>query len=601
MPTPDDYADFAVFEIVLLKGAITTTSLALCALISPFATNDAFTGRHKIYTGTPLQQLQALLDDGFTTTSTPYKMLAAFQNQVEPINATMIGRIDAGDVDAVTGVKAVIAAKPDFFGMCVSTRAPGDQLEIALLAEQRKDKFYVTLTQDPLAIEEDPGSIPLQLEALGIRQTAIIWYNAALATKYGPAIVRSRPGPFRIPNGRTFGVRVNGGAKETVTFPSAPAVLDGSVDSTSWGLADGDNLLFKLNGALVNSELILVDGAEFPDGIGDATAAQLNEYARKRISGLIYTVNGLKVRWTTTKAGTGASIEIVGGTAAAKIGFAVATVSGTGFAADASAATAAEVDARVDALPVTGAAASTEGKRWKLVSAASGEDAVIEVVDGTALDEFGILPGKYKGTGTTENYLDCQILGRGAGINLDIPGGSVGWYNQTVPLTPGNILKNTERKALWRHKCNTFELVTNDRPGELHKGVTPSGYDIDAIWAVYWARIRGAERVKAFQNRKADLKQRIPYDLNGIAMYDQIYRGLLQDMGTNGMIKGPELRPKDPTGQRTLYFKTPTMADQTDEDAAEGIFRGWESFQEFSGGGKAAIFKLIVQTPSPEN
>lgn len=597
MPTPDDYADFAEFEIVLLKGAITTTSLALCCLLSEFATNDAFAGRYKLYAGTPNQQREALINDGFTVTSKPYRMLSAFQNQVEPIASTMIGRLDEDDVDTITGVQAVIAAKPDFFGMCVDTRAPGDQLEIALLAEQRKDKFYVTITQDPLALTEDPGSIPLQLEALQLKQCAIIWYNAALATKYGPAVVKSKPGPFRIPNGRTFGVRVNGGSKETVTFPSAPAVLNASIDAT-YPLADGDDLQLKMNGGPLLVLTFVDNTADFPAGIGATSAAQLGDYARKFISGLITGAVALKAQWTTTKAGTGASIEIVGGTAAAKIGFAVGTVSGSGFAADASKATSTEVKTRVNLLPVTAATAATEGARWTLTSTTLGEDTVIEVVDGTALDEFGIAPGKYKGVGTTENYLDCQILGRGAGFNLDVPNGSVGWDNQTVPQTPGNIISITERRALQRHYCNTYEAVTNDRPGELHKGVTPSGYDIDAIWAVYWARLRGAERVKAMQNRKADLKQRIPYTAAGIAEYDLIYRGLLQDMATNGMIIGPELRPKDPTGVRQLYFKTPTIQEQTAEDKLSGTFRGWESFQQFTGSGKSALFKLIVQTPA---
>lgn len=599
MPTPDDYADFAEFEIILLKGAITTTSLALCCLMSQFATNDAFAGRYKIYEGTPLEQLKGLTDDGFTTTSKPYKMVAAFQNQVEPIKYTMVGRLDAGDVDVVSGVKAVIASKPDFFGMCVDTRAPGDQLELAILSEQRKDKFYITVTKDPLALVEDAGSIALQLEALQLRQCAIIWYDAATATRYGPAVVKSKAGPFRIPNGRTIGIRVNGGAKETVTFPSAPAVLTaaGANSDAPYELADGDDLQLKLNGG-PTLVLEFVDNAQdFPDGIDATSTAQLGDYARKFISGLITGAAALKAQWTTTKAGSGASIEIVGGSAAAKIGFPVGTVSGTGFAADASVATSTEVKTRVNLLPVTGATAATEGKRWTLTSTDSGEEVSIEIVDGTALDEFGIAAGKYKGVGTLENYLDCQILGRGAGFNLDVPGGSVGWDNQTVPQTPGNVLPVGHRKVLQKHRCNTYEAVTNDRPGELHKGVTPSGYDIDAIWAVYWARLRGAERVKAFQNRKADLKQRIPYTFDGIAMYDQIYRGLLQDMATNGMIIGPELRPKDPTGVRTLYFKTPTIKEQLAEDKLEGIFRGWESFQQFTGSGKSAKFKLIVQTP----
>ena len=124
-------------------------------------------------------------------------------------------------------------------------------------------------------------------------------------------------------------------------------------------------------------------------------------------------------------------------------------VDGTGFAVDASAATAAEVATLLD-LTLANADAATSGAKFTISSDAEGEaDGSIEITGGTLVDEFGLEVGEVLGVGTQENYLDCQLLGRIAGFDLDAPNGSVGYDNQTVPQTPGNILTNTQRKAIW--------------------------------------------------------------------------------------------------------------------------------------------------------
>lgn len=273
-----------------------------------------------------------------------------------------------------------------------------------------------------------------------------------------------------------------------------------------------------------------------------------------------------------------------------------AEVDGSGFAVDADAATATEVAAVIQAT-ITDAAAAAAGARFTVTSTASGKTATINVTSGTLVDEFGLELGPVAGTGVLENYLDAQFMGRVASFDLDAPGGSVGWDNQTVPQTPGSVLTNTQRKTLWALNCNTYEVVTSNRPGEMHPGVAPAGWDCDTVWSAFWFRVRGSERVKALQDAKANAGVRIPYTEAGKVAYDQVLRTLVQDGARNGHIGRAELRDKDPLGVRPDYFHSPTIAEQTSANRDASIIAGWEIYQIASGTAKAIQIEMTVQTP----
>lgn len=274
-----------------------------------------------------------------------------------------------------------------------------------------------------------------------------------------------------------------------------------------------------------------------------------------------------------------------------------AEVDGTGFAVNAAAATSAEVSTLIN-LTLTDATAAAFGARFKVTTASQGEaNASIEVSGGSLVEEFGLELGEVLGVGTQENYLDCQIAGRVMGFDLDAPDGSVGFVNQTVPQTPGNILTNTQRKAVWNQNCNTYEKVTSNRPGELHPGVCPAGFDADVPVSAFWFRVRGTERVKRRQDVAADRGERIPYDEEGVSIYAAILRTLMQDGARNGHIQGPDLLPKDPLGVRVTYFKTPTIAEQTPSNRAKGVLAGFDTLQRSRGSAKAVKIALTIQTP----
>lgn len=704
MPNPDVYADFVEFTVSIVPGSLIGTSLSRCCLISAFDANDAFTGRRKVYTGTPNQIRQALIDDGLGPSTAPYKMVDAFVRNVKPIGEVVVGRRDDGDADLAATLAAIIAsdqgAGDDFFGFCVDTRLKAEQKFAFQWAEQRGNKFFVTYTRDPQALVGDAASLPTLLENLQIRQGMLVWYDPQAATKYGPAVLVSSAGTFDVPNGGTLTLRASGGAEQAFSFPSVAATIVSDTDGP-YALAVGNKIKLRLNrGPILLIELTAdVEDEYFPSGADAATAAQLAAWLNDAVPGLAASADGLKLRLSSERRGTGAHIEVYaddvadiaghvglpfsefqittgtivptnGDTVGVKVDaladltvvstasapataillanaynasaphFAVAAAQavgstivltfrdhsahtvtavspatadvtpivltnaavdeetdGTGFAADASAATSTEVAARLQAT-ILSASSAASGARFKISSTALGEElASLEVTGGSLVDEFGLELGLVTGIGTQENYLDCQLLGRIAGFDLDAPGGSVGFDNQALPQTPGNILTNTQRKAIWNHYANTYEQVTSDRPGELHPGVCPAKFDADVPWSAFWFRVRGTERVKQRQNVAADRGERIPYAEEGIATYDQVLRGLYLDGARNGHILGPDLLPIDPLGVRKTYFKTPTMGEQTPSNRAKGIFAGFDSLQESRGSAKAVKIALTIQTP----
>lgn len=590
MANPDQYADFVEFNVSIVPGSLIGASLARCCLISTFAVSTAFPTRRKLYSGTAEQIRKAVFDDGFALTSVPYLQTYAFTNNVKSVNEVMIGRIDAGDASLTASLTAIFAEDDTPFGFCCDTRNKVAQLEAFQFAQAKKNKWYLTYTADTLALDENTfaGTLPAQIEDLDIEWGMCVWYNPTTATNYGPAVVTSKAGTFKVPHNGTLKLRVAGGAEQTFTFPSVAATVTGG-NSEPFNVVAASTFKIKINGG---SELTVT----FPDNIAAATAAQVAAIIEAGLSGIVAIDGAGAVKLSTTKRGTGASIEITASTIATLLDLTVDTYDGTGFTADADAATGAEVAAKIQAT-ITAAAAAATGAKFKLTSTASGSTAKIDITGGTLVDEFGLELGVTAGVGTTENYLDCQLLGRIAGFDLDAPDGSVGFVNQTVPQTPGNILTNTQRKVLWNHSCNTYEAVTNNRPGELHPGVCPRGFDADVVWSAFWFRVRGTERVKNMQDAMANQGLRIPYEESGVAKYSQVLRALMLDGARNGHIQGPDLQPKDPLGVRATYFVTPTIASQKPSDRAQGIISGFDTLQLSRGSAKKIVVNMQIQTP----
>lgn len=701
MANPDIYADFVEFNVSIVAGSTVGASLSRCCLVSEFEPMDeVFEGRTLAVSGTANEIRKQVLDLGFLSTSATYKQVDAFLLNVRPIGEVLIGRRDGDDADLAASMAAIIAEDDDFFGWCLDSRLKAEQLYGFTWSELRGNKFFLTYSRDPLALQGDASALPKTLAALQIKQGMLVWYDPQTATKYGPAVLLSTAGTFDVPSGGTLKLRVAAGSEQTFTFPSAPATLTSGTDGP-YVLSEGESMILRVNqGALVTVTLEGdIEATYFPDGFGAATAVQVAAWLNDFVAGLTCYADGDKLVVATTRRGTGAHVEVfedtggdmvadldlpasefevTSGTVVANAGdtvgldvdaladltvvstasaagtaillqnawnasaahYAVATalavgtaiqltfkdhsghtvasvspataditpiaetnaavdaeVDGTGFAADASVATGTEVAALIEAT-LTAGAASAQGAKFKVVSDASGSGASIEVTGGTLVDEFGLELGLVAGVGTTENYLDCQLLGRLLSFDLDSPNGSVGYDNQTVPQTPGNVLTSTQRHHIWDNGANTFEAVTTNRPGELHPGICPAKFDADVVVGAFWFRVRGTERIKLLQDTLADRGEAIPYSEGGIAKYDQVLRNLVLDGARNGIIASPpDLLPPDPLGVRKTYFRTPTIAEQKPSDRAVGRVRGFTFYQKARGSLKSIVVNMTIETP----
>lgn len=249
--------------------------------------------------------------------------------------------------------------------------------------------------------------------------------------------------------------------------------------------------------------------------------------------------------------------------------------------------------AAVEALELT---ASASGTKFVIESEAEGEEATLELVSGTALEELGFEVGVYYGTGTEEDWHDCAVLGYLASMaaKLDLPGSSYPADNLKLRGRVGSILDATSRTNLRDQNCNTYEKRTANYPGELHMGVTFAGVNEDFVISTLWLELRVSEAVKNVQDRYTALKQRIPYSDPGITILDNEIVAVIQRWAASGAILGPDLTPYDPLTKTTGYTK-PTIASQPPSYKALQKIGGWKTTQQDAGAAKIIEINIIAQ------
>lgn len=145
--------------------------------------------------------------------------------------------------------------------------------------------------------------------------------------------------PFALADGDTLTVDVDGGGDVTSTFNAARPEKTSGLGET-YALVDGQTLLISINGGPVQTVTFLT--AQFV-AIGAATALEVASVINAAISGGGAFASGGNVVLFSDQLGTGSSVEVTGGTAAAAFNFPAGATNGTGDAADASAVTVAEL------------------------------------------------------------------------------------------------------------------------------------------------------------------------------------------------------------------------------------------------------------------
>ena len=210
----------------------------------------------------------------------------------------------------------------------------------------------------------------------------LVFSDNPSATQAG---VESSAETFAITNGQTITAKVDQGAAQTATVNGAVASVTSSNDQT-YVLVNGMTLEVSIDGG--EAQTATFETADFVD-IGAATAAEVAAVLETDILGATSTDASNYVKIASDTVGLSSSVQIVGGTANAILGFSTDEATGTGDAQDLSAVTAAELAAVLNT-DIAGAIASvTEDDKVLFQSDTYGSASFIEVTGGTANTAVG--------------------------------------------------------------------------------------------------------------------------------------------------------------------------------------------------------------------
>lgn len=223
--------------------------------------------------------------------------------------------------------------------------------------------------------------------------------------------------PFSLVDGDTLEIEVDGGVADIATFNAAPAV-NTAVNTETYALADGQTLTVEIDGGATQTVTFLTGSFV---AIGAATAAEVAAVMNASLTGCQVDVNAGAPRITSDSQGTGSSVAVTGGTAAATLGF-PASVSGTGDAADASAVTVAELKTLIEG-DVSGVVVTDVGGAVQIATSTAGPTKTLQVLATSTMDgKLGLDNAVHTGTGAgSVNTLQVDGKYDGAyGNNLTI-------------------------------------------------------------------------------------------------------------------------------------------------------------------------------------
>lgn len=299
------------------------------------------------------------------------------------------------------------------------------------------------------------------------------------------AALGSQVGPFPLTSGDTLLVKVDGAGAATTTFTGTAASRESAAGP--WDLADGDTITATINGTAVTfviaaSAVADIDAVTAPEvvAIMNAKLASLNPSVRAEA----LVVNAGKVTLRTTWKGTGAALNVTGGTAnAGLLAFTTGLLAGGGNVADIAAVTVAEVKTRVEAA-VSGCTVSNSAGRVLITSNTTGGSSSIQVTAAsTADDELGfdnaVHTGGASGTDTTlqvdalwdgtyGNSLSIRVAAASSGdtTRVDIAvirGGIVveSWKGLSFDTADAQYVETVINRGYGTQKASTLIRVTD--------------------------------------------------------------------------------------------------------------------------------------------
>lgn len=211
--------------------------------------------------------------------------------------------------------------------------------------------------------------------------------NSAAAVAAAAQITGTITGPFALTTGDTLVIDRDAAGTATATFTAVPAV-QASTTAGPYTLANNQTILLKINGGLqqtitfITSQFVSIAAAT-EDEVVSAINGAITSAIAANPGGAGFTI-------TSLRAGSSASVEITGGSAAAALGLAISVADGTGNVADLSAVTAAEIKTIVEAA-VSGVTVVNYSGSIRITAATTGSVGKLQVMSAsTADDELGL-------------------------------------------------------------------------------------------------------------------------------------------------------------------------------------------------------------------
>ena len=624
MPDPSLLQDIVDVQVSVADATPAGASFSIMMVASEFVVPAQWTldgnDRTRTYIG-DLDAVDAELEEhGFAASGAVRRMARAALRQTPTPDRIVIGRRDAADASWTVALTAIRASSSAWYAFTIEDR---DATSIAAAATWAETKFVRFFCQNATAsvLTATAGNPLLALQDLARRRTVYLYHDPSVASDLGPAVIRtSAAGPWDV--SEVLGGYLN----PEIDGDETSVLLSGAVGSAlgkagPYNLTNAWHLDLSIGGVVQTP--VAFATAQFVD-IAAATAAEIGAVivaalGASNIQAGDAATLGLgdagKLAIATMKAGTGQNFAILVASTAGLITelggtMTVATKTGTGDMADATAMTPAEVAAWLDGEPVAGAnvAAVTSGK-WddyvEITTDATGEYATARVRGALVNDVFGFPRELTRGVGTDEDYADvCWAAGRVGGVKLDSPRpqGLVTLDNFR-PFNDARMAADDltvgQRTNVRSQGGNTFELRTASRlPGEYHFGKSPSGHFVDTLVGADWITLRLLEAIKSGLDDVADDGQQTDFsDLGARTFLLERISGVFDRAVANGILADADMTPPNPAVGKRTGLTLPTLAELPADGAT--LDRFWSGISFVQQGGRALHGAIIRGTILP--
>ena len=208
--------------------------------------------------------------------------------------------------------------------------------------------------------------------------------NTASLAQTAGAVTASILAPYVLVPGDTLVLALNGGGPVTATFLATPASRNSATGP--FALSNGQTLTLQINGGTTQTFTFLTSNFA---NIAAATALEVANVINATIVGAIATVVSNQVHIATIQNGTGATVNVTGGTANGALAFTTGSVAGTGNVANIAAVQISEVLTVLNAAFGPAVVTNTGGAPT-ITSNTLGSSSSVQITSGgTAQSKFG--------------------------------------------------------------------------------------------------------------------------------------------------------------------------------------------------------------------